>query len=294
MRAHWPAILLLAAACTPEPAPVKPQRQHPEFPIDAGTPHAIGRLTFNSQVKCTSCHALTNATYRQFDCLGCHEHSMEAALTNHDKVTGYMYASTACYGCHGPQASLKVGGFFVSQPPAADATTMQAGIPNLPHPAVPSAGLCTTCHLTDNGGRGAFGYDHALAPETGCSACHEAGSNLVGSPWTLDAGAVPVAAQCGQGGGMIADRGGDTRPIGIANLACSSNAANLTCGSQNCSLNHFYPSDCGECHVAPVATPSLVQTGAPYAANWAFQHNFALPTQPTTCCNCHAPPSCRP
>jgi hypothetical protein len=96
------------------------------------------------------------------------------------------------------------------------------------------------------------------------------------------------------GGGTIADRGGDTRPVGISSLACSASASSITCGSQSCALNHFYPSDCGECHTKPSATPATVQTGSTYASNWRFQHYFGAPAAQGTCCHCHAPPSCRP
>jgi hypothetical protein len=96
------------------------------------------------------------------------------------------------------------------------------------------------------------------------------------------------------GGGSIADRGGDTRPVGISSLSCTANASSQTCGTQSCTLNHFYPSDCGECHAKPSGTPATVQTGSSYVSNWSFQHYFGAPATQATCCHCHAPPSCRP
>jgi hypothetical protein len=217
---------------------------------------------------------------------------------------------TDCSSCHdwpgtgGPTApnwhratsapqTISVGGFSISVPPASPGTT-QAGLNGLSHPAIPAGGSCTSCHTTSAGGRGAHGYDHALAPATGCSACHEAGSDLVGTPWTLNApGATQATAQCTRGGGSIADRGGDTRPVGISSLPCSSNAANLTCGSQSCTQNHFYPSDCGECHRKPSAAPATNQTGSGFTGAWRFEHSYGLPVQQTTCCHCHSPPGCR-
>jgi hypothetical protein len=79
------------------------------------------------------------------------------------------------------------------------------------------------------------------------------------------------------GSGSVADRGGDTRPIG-ASLPCSAGAS---------TANHFYPADCGECHVKPSAVPATVQTGSAYASSWAFQHFFGPPAQSSTCCHCH-------
>ncbi|MDP1920442.1 MAG: hypothetical protein Q8L14_29630 [Myxococcales bacterium] len=214
-------------------------------------------------------------------------------------------SATDCSACHssGPSwrlsggsttpASLSLGGFTIAQPPAENATTTQAGLNGVPHPAVGSGLTCTSCHAQATGGRRAFGYDHALAPVNGCSSCHEAGSDLVGTSWSLNApGATQVAAQCARGSGTVFDRGGDTRPVGIATLACSSNAESQQCGTQNCALNHFYPADCGECHAKPSAVPATVQTGASYVANWRFQHFFGAPAQSSTCCKCHGG-SCR-
>ncbi|MDP1825906.1 MAG: hypothetical protein Q8L48_21765 [Archangium sp.] len=231
------------------------------------------------------------------------------APQNHAAFTGT--SPIDCASCHGwpgtgtPAApnwrragaaaappTISVGGFTIGEPPAPNATTLQAGLNNLAHPAV--SGSCTTCHATASGGRGAHGYDHALAPATGCASCHEAGSDLVGSPWTLNApGAAQLPAQCGLGSGTVADRGGDTRPVGITSLACSASAASLMCGTQNCALNHFFPADCGECHLKPAGGTATTQTGAGYVGRWRFQHFFGAPAQQSTCCKCHAGPSCR-
>jgi hypothetical protein len=236
-------------------------------------------------------------------CSNCHFNlTPSASFTAHDHSGLTASAGQDCSSCHqwpgtgtaaspnwqnvsGPPPFISVGGFSVAQPPATAATT-EAGLNNLPHPAIPSGGSCTTCHASATGGRGAFGYDHSQAPATGCASCHEAGSDLVGTPWTLNApGAVMVNATCGMGSGSIADRGGDTRPVGVASLPCTT-GVNTT--------NHFYPSDCGECHAKPAAVPATVQTGATYAGNWAFKHYFGPPAQQATCCFCHASGSCRP
>lgn len=240
-------------------------------------------------------------------CSNCHANLAPASSFSVDHSAFTETSATDCSACHSwPGAGtataptwrmsagastpsfLSLGGFLISQPPASNATTTQAGLNSVPHPSVGAGLTCTSCHTQASGGRQAFGYDHALAPATGCASCHEAGSNLVGSPWVLNApGSTLVAAQCGRGGGTVFDRGGDTRPIGITALACSSNAANQMCGSQNCALNHFFPADCGECHQKPTAVPATVQVGASYVANWRFQHFFGAPAQSSTCCRCH-------
>jgi hypothetical protein len=35
-----------------------------------------------------------------FSCLTCHEHNQSEMDDEHDDVPGYVYESTACYGCH--------------------------------------------------------------------------------------------------------------------------------------------------------------------------------------------------
>ena len=97
-----------------------------------------------------------------------------------------------------------MGGFTIPAPPAAAPTT-QTGIANLPHPTVASGTSCATCHAGGAGGKQAIGYDHASALiNAACSACHEAGSNLVGTAWN---GHTTQAAGAG-----------DTRPFTLTSI----------------------------------------------------------------------------
>jgi nitrate/TMAO reductase-like tetraheme cytochrome c subunit len=245
-------------------------------------------------------------------CSNCHLNVRPTSAFTAQDHSGFTATSaTDCSSCHqwpgtgststpnwhrqvGPPPNISVGGFTVAMPPAANAGTVEPGLNGLAHPTVASGTACTTCHTSSSGGRGAFGYDHSGAPSSGCASCHEAGSDLLGTPWTLNApNAAMTSATCNEGGGAILDRGGDTRPVGVASLACSAAASSQTCGSQNCSLNHFYPSDCSECHAKPAAVPALDATGTTYTGNWKFQHYFGAPATQSTCCHCHAAPSCR-
>jgi hypothetical protein len=236
--------------------------------------------------------ALNGTTGR---CSHCHINNKPDSSFAAQNHSGFAQNSgTDCAACHSwpgagspsapdwkkPPQPLNVGGFVVPSPPGDGG--LEPGVNGLFHPAVPAGASCTTCHATSSGGRGAFGYDHSGAPTGACSACHEAGSDLVGSPWVLNApGAVMVAATCAKGSGTIADRGGDTRPVGLSSLSCIPS----TCGSA-CQA-HFFPADCGECHLKPSAVPSLNQTGSSFASAWAFQHYFGAPAQQTTCSFCH-------
>jgi cytochrome c551/c552 len=173
-------------------------------------------------------------------------------------------------GAAGVPTYISVGGFTISRPPATTTQT-QAGIANLPHPAVPTGTLCTACHATASGGKHALGYDHASTLiTTNCKACHEAGSDLVGTPWN--------------GSTTIAAGAGDTRPFTATALTAS--FSGNTCNFSN--PNHFFAVNCRECHTAPTG---IVQTstGTTYKTRWKFVHTERNMTNPGTCDLCHAP-----
>ena len=171
-------------------------------------------------------------------------------------------------GATGAPTLIAVGGFTIPNPPAPTGTSpMQGGIMSLPHPTV-VMGQCVTCHTTSSGGKNALGYDHASASIlTNCSSCHEAGSNLVGTPWN--------------GATAQASGAGDTRPFTLTSIVASFNL-----GMTVTYANHFYPVDCGQCHVSPAGN-GLTSTGAAYASAWTFPHNQSTMTNPSTCVMCH-------
>ncbi len=71
----------------------------PYFPIYSGK-HK------NKWTKCSDCH--TNpANYTIFSCIDCHEHRKSKMDEEHQGVSGYVYASAACYDCHPRGNSLR-------------------------------------------------------------------------------------------------------------------------------------------------------------------------------------------
>jgi hypothetical protein len=135
---------------------------------------------------------------------------------------------------------------------------------------------CTSCHAGGTGGKNAIGYDHASALiNAACSACHETGSNLLGTAWN--------------GATVQASGAGDTRPNSLTALKATRGTGN---GSCNLTItNHFYPTQCGECHVVPTGT-GAVTTGATYTSAWSFPHTTSKMTNPTTCNKCHTGQNC--
>jgi hypothetical protein len=225
--------------------------------------------------RCSNCHlvekpgsaytaqdhsAFTNASGSD-DCSSCHNFP----------GTGTA-AAPNWLGAAGVPQFIVVGGFPISQPPATSATT-QTGINNLPHPTVAAGTSCTSCHTTAAGGKQAIGYDHvSTLITTNCNACHEAGSNLVGTTWN--------------GATSQASGAGDTRPYTIASLvpAFKNNSRALQQG-----YNHFFAVDCSECHLAPSGN-GPVTTGSAYKSAWRFDHNQKR-MQRSTCTMCHGSPN---
>ncbi|MBI5060412.1 hypothetical protein HZB60_11600, partial [candidate division KSB1 bacterium] len=48
---------------------------------------------------CSECHT-NSSNYAVFACINCHEHSRSETDGHHEGVSGYVYASSACYSCH--------------------------------------------------------------------------------------------------------------------------------------------------------------------------------------------------
>jgi len=212
-------------------------------------------FTANSMADCSSCHSIPG--------------------------TGTLIAPN-WLGAAGMPQLISIGGFPISRPPATAATT-QSGVNNVPHPAVPVGVACIDCHATAAGGRSAHGYDHASPTiNNTCNACHEAGSDLVASPWN--------------GATAEVNGAGDTRPFTLASVTArfSGNTRNVTWP------NHFYPVDCKECHLKPAGN-GYVTTGTAYRTNtgaWGnnsastgrnFPHNENVMSRPSTCLMCHNP-----
>ena len=99
------ALLALAAACgqgsngLARPNTMLDAAGHDAFfPIAVGSKHTLG--SDSPAIACNSCHG-GGASFMEFDCLSCHQHSDQAALDlGHRGVSQYAYDSASCYSCH--------------------------------------------------------------------------------------------------------------------------------------------------------------------------------------------------
>jgi hypothetical protein len=126
--------------------------RHAWFPITSGTTHDLESSTVEGPMACTSCHADSNDSFKQFQCTGCHEHAMELTDPLHKSVKDYRYTSEGCYACHGDGARGPFTHFRVTDGCAAchNVGTPFAALP-IPdgrmHPDMHGAD-CGVCHLT--------------------------------------------------------------------------------------------------------------------------------------------------
>lgn len=124
---------------------------HAQFPI------APGSTTHDTA--CLHCHPALRtdkpfaADLSRFDCLGCHAQAATDPI--HTAMTGYSYASSACYGCHKDGTSAPANHPLLFPIGAASA---HAGVsctachgPNNTASPVPAAFQCAQCHQTRPG-----------------------------------------------------------------------------------------------------------------------------------------------
>jgi len=225
-------------------------------------------VTNGTTGRCSNCHmnVKPGATFTTFnhsaytatsgtpDCSSCHSWPGTGTATSPNWL-----------GAAAMPMYIPVGGFTIPQPPATT-SMLQTGIANLPHPAVATGVACTACHATSTGGKNAMGYDHlSTLMNANCGSCHEAGTNLIGTPWN--------------GATAQASGAGDSRPYTLASV--------LAEGRMTVTYpKHFYPVDCNQCHNVPAGN-GLVTTGTAYATAWKFPHTTRKMTNPSTCVMCH-------
>ncbi len=56
-------------------------------------------LVSNHNVPCAQCHT-TATNYLVFNCIGCHTAAQTSPPAHHNGISGYVWASPACYSCH--------------------------------------------------------------------------------------------------------------------------------------------------------------------------------------------------
>lgn len=118
-------------------------------------PIASGSITHDTA--CLQCHAQSRAdkTYAadfgSFHCTGCHANPATDSV--HQAVSGYAYASAACFECHGSgsaaPANHSTSFFPIGAGTKHDGVQCSECHTDLSNPTDPARFACDTCHLAD-------------------------------------------------------------------------------------------------------------------------------------------------
>ena len=292
-------LLTLAAACgsradgsAPWNTSLDATTHEAFFPIGPGSKHALG--SDSPAITCNSCHGGADS-FKQFDCLSCHQHADQTALTGgHRGVSQFSYASTNCLSCH-PRGEAGGASPSGSMSDPARNVTVNAEIPSyvetsiatlsprteiLPMPMdhgtkdvpAPAFSSCGNCHITAGAGTFYPGNLHSslaslhLAQPASCADCHAR---------SMPIGFVGPAA---------------TNPLRSPSSGEMKHDA-VVWGNGLPSGASIVSQDCAVCHLAPTQNIS-----ASWATNRAgttpalFHASLAAAslTQPAACLDCHA------
>jgi hypothetical protein len=266
------------------------------FPILAGA-HAT--------TDCNSCHG-GFSSFKEFTCIGCHDHAQQPTDMGHVGVVGYRYDSKACVGCHPQGVAAAVSRpdhstkFFPIDVGTAHANGQCSDCHT--NAADKSQFTCISCHdhaqpATDTGHVGVAGYKYDSAA---CLSCHPQGlAGTISRPdhtkfFPIDVGTVHANGQCTDCHTNAADKSQFTC------ISCHDHAQSLTDPGHVGVNGYKYDSKaCLTCHPQGVAgtisRPDhakffAIDVGTTHAAAQCSDchKNLADKTQFTCMTACHA------
>lgn len=164
----WALLLAFASACNASGGAKAPSvtaltfETHTPFPIASGT---------HGRVDCNNCHG-DFETFKQFSCVGCHEHSQSATDAIHGGMSDYAWDSTKCYACHpdGTAAGVDHTAFFPIGPGTAH-TGIACGTCHV-DPSNRKNVDCVTCHTAPETDPLHSGISDYVWASPQCLACH--------------------------------------------------------------------------------------------------------------------------
>lgn len=239
---------------------------------------------------CADCHT-TPGNYAVFSCITCHEHNRNDMDSEHQGVSGYIYSSEACLGCH---------------PDGREDGAFNHGISNFPLTGAHTSTDCADCHVS--------GFTQA--PSVSCSSCHAAVVNQVTNPNHQAAGFTGECTEC-HTTDIWKPANFDHTATGFAltgahlNKDCNSCHASgyaslqqtcITCHQSdfNASVNPNHQSagfnqQCENCHTSSVWKPAnydhtttgFALTGAHANKDCNSCHSTGYATTSSNCVNCH-------
>jgi hypothetical protein len=225
------------------------RQTHPFFPITAGA-HATA--------DCNSCHGGL-ASFKEFSCVGCHDHAAPVADAQHAAVKDYRFDSQACVQCHprgeaGTIPRADHARFFPIDAGTAHAASQCSECHTTPGDRKQFS--CVGCHdhaqpATDLGHAGVAGYQYEARA---CLTCHPQGTAGTlpradhAKFFPIDVGSKHAAGQCADCHTTRGDRSQFTC------LSCHDHAADVTDPKHASVMGYRYDSaSCLRCHAAGTA-----------------------------------------
>jgi hypothetical protein len=296
-----------AAACTGREAPltfgVTPEEHDPSFPIGAGTKHALGRSAADGPIACASCHAGA-ASFRDFSCLGCHEHRAEQMNGVHRGLEQYRFESPRCLQCHprgNTDGAIDDATHTERYFPIDDGSAHQAISCSECHPSPGDRSIvgCTSCHqhqpLAMQEVHGPMpGY---LWDSPACLGCHDRAQNpgALSHPFfPTDRGAKHERITCTECHASRQDR------TAMACITCHEHERTETDGQHQGVPEYAYDSgSCVLCH-RQAQVPGVIQhtffpidPPATHALGTPVDNAGFSPNTTVSCASCHTEPTDR-
>ncbi|MBE0637457.1 MAG: hypothetical protein IH598_02950 [Bacteroidales bacterium] len=232
---------------------------------------------------CADCHS-DFSNFSVFTCTDCHEHNKNDMDNEHDDISGYLYESMACYGCH---------------PTGTSDDSFDHNATAFPLTGFHLQTLCSGCHIS--------GY---TGTPTDCFACHEPDYTQSINPNHVELGFDNDCALCHttQAGWEPAtfDQHNEVYALTGAHAGIANNCADCHNGQYNntpnacvgCHLENYnqttdppheavqFSTECDLCHSTAAWEPSTFDHDGQYFPIYSGNHNGEW----ESCTDCHTAP----
>lgn len=247
------------------------------FPIYSGN-HA------GEWQSCAECHT-TPENYAIFSCIDCHEHNQPDSESQHAGISGYTYASDACYACHPTgdgdaafdhnQTAFPLTGAHNTVSCAECHTSGYTG----------TSTICADCHTTH--------YNQSVNPNhlalnipQACADCHStqpgwspASFGIHNNYYLLEGAHQFIANDC------VQCHNGNYNSTPNTCFGCHEQDYNLTNNPPHASAQ--FPTECLSCHTQSAWTPSTFNHDALYFPIYSGEHQREW----NLCTDCHTNPN---
>lgn len=233
---------------------------------------------------CAECHT-TPENYAIFSCIDCHEHNQPDSESQHAGISGYTYASDACYACHPTgdgddafdhnQTTFPLTGAHNTVSCAECHTSGYTG----------TSTICADCHTTH--------YNQSVNPNhlalnipQACADCHStqpgwspASFGIHNNYYLLEGAHQFIANDC------VQCHNGNYNSTPNTCFGCHEQDYNLTNNPPHASAQ--FPTECLSCHTQSAWTPSTFNHDALYFPIYSGEHQREW----NLCTDCHTNPN---